>query len=90
MHLLHGKKFFTVFRKDQSFVHLLSTTFCVTYFFLHGVTATSYADETTSYIAQKTNDLVVRKIEQFSNMLFQWFIDFNFMKINSEKSYILI
>ena len=53
MHLLHGKKFFTVFRKDQSFVHLFSTTFCVTYFFLHGVTVTSYADETTSYIAQK-------------------------------------
>ena len=38
--------------------------------------------------ANKTNDLVLKEIEHFSEVLFKWF-DFNYMKINSGKSHIL-
>ena len=46
----------------------------------------SYADDTTPYIANKTNDLVIKEIEHFSEVLFKW-LDFNYMKINSGKSH---
>ena len=37
-----------------------------------------YADDTTPYTANKTNDLVIKEIEHFSEVLFKWF-DFNYM-----------
>ena len=43
-----------------------------------------YADDTTPYTANKTNDLVIKEIEHFSEVLFKW-CDFNYMKINSGK-----
>ena len=56
--------------------------------FLKGVAVASYADDTTPYTANKTNDLVIKEIEHFSEVLFKWF-DFNYMKINSGKSHTL-
>ena len=61
---------------------------CDLLFFLEGVAVVSYADDTTPYSANKTNDLVIKEIEHFSEVLFKWF-DFNYMKINSGKSHIL-
>ena len=62
---------------------------CDLLFFLEGVAVVSYADDTTPYSANKTNDLVIKEIEHFSEVLFKWF-DFNYMKINSGKSHILL
>ena len=39
-------------------------------------------------VLTKTNDLVIKEIEHFTDVLFKWF-DFNYMKINSEKSHML-
>ena len=61
---------------------------CDLFYFLEGVPVASYADDTTSYTVNKTNDLVIKEIEHFSEILFKWF-DFNNMKINSGKSHIL-
>ena len=61
---------------------------CDLFYFLEGVAVASYADDTTPYTASKTNDLVIKEIEHFSEVLFKWF-DFNYMKINSGKSHIL-
>ena len=57
---------------------------CDLFYFLEGVAVASYADDTTPYTANKTNDLVIKEIKHFSEVLFKWF-DFNYMKINSEK-----
>ena len=57
---------------------------CDLFYFLEGVAVASYADETTPYSANKTNDLVIKEIEHFPEALFKWF-DFNYLKINSGK-----
>ena len=62
---------------------------CDLFYFLEGVAVASYADDTTPYTANKTNELVIKEIEHFSEVLFKWF-DFNYMKINSGKSRILL
>ena len=61
---------------------------CDLFYFLEGVAVASYADDATPYNANKTNDLVIKEIEHFSEVLFKWF-DFNFMKINSGQSHML-
>ena len=60
---------------------------CDLFYFLEGVAVASYADDTTPYTANKTNDLVIKEIEHFSEVLLKWF-DFNYMKINSGESHI--
>ena len=42
---------------------------CDLFYFLEGVAVASYADDTTPYSADKTNDLVINKIEHFSEVL---------------------
>ena len=61
---------------------------CDLFYFLEGVAVASYADDATPYTANKTNDLVIKEIEHFSEVLFKWF-DFNYMETNSGKSHIL-
>ena len=41
------------------------------FYFLEGVAVASYADDTTSYTASETNDLVIKEIEHFSEVLFK-------------------
>ena len=76
--------------EHQFLVRLFSISFCVCdlFYFLEGVAAASYADDTTPYCANKTNNLVIKEIQHFSEVLFKWF-DFNYMKINNGKSHIL-
>ena len=61
---------------------------CALFYFLEGVAVASYADDNMPYTATKTNDLVIKEIEHFFEVLFKWF-GFNYMKINSGKSHIL-
>ena len=62
---------------------------CDLFYFLEGVAIASYAEDTTPYNANKTNDLVIREIEYFSEFHFKWF-NFNYMKINSGKIHVLL
>ena len=57
-------------------------------YYLEGIAETSYTDDTIPNSANKTNDLVIKDIEHFSEFPFHLF-DFNYMKINSAKSHIL-
>ena len=61
---------------------------CDLLYFLEGVAVASYADDTTPYTANKTNYLVIKEIEHFSEVHFKW-IDFNYTKI-VEKSYTIL
>ena len=67
---------------------IFNTFLCDLLYFLEGFAVVSYADDTTPYSTNKTNDLVIKKIKHFSEVIFQWF-DFNYMKINSGKSHAL-
>ena len=88
MHTVHGEKFFTVFHSDQSLVRLFSIFFCNLFYLLEGVAITSYAGDITPCSAKKTNKVVIKEIEHFSEVLFKWF-DFSYMEINSGKIHIL-
>ena len=89
MHTVHGRKFFYGIPQGSIFGQLIfNIFFCDLFYFLEGVSVASYADDTTPHTANKTNDLVIKEIEHFSEVLFKWF-DFNYMKINSGKSHIL-
>ena len=44
---------------------------CDLFYFLEGVSLASYADDTTPYTVNKTNDLVIKEIEHFSEVLLQ-------------------
>ena len=85
MHTVHGNKFFYGIPQGSILGPLI---LCDLFCYLGGVAVASYADDTTPYTANKTNDLVIKEIEHFSEVLFKWF-DFNYMKINSGKSHIL-
>ena len=67
---------------------IFNSFLCDLFYFFEAVAVASYADDTTPYSANKTNDLVIKEIEHFSKVLFKWF-DFNYMKINSGKSHTL-
>ena len=81
MHTVYGEKFFTVFHSDQSLVRLFSIFFCNLFYLLEGVAITSYAGDITPCSAKKTNKVLIKEIEHFSEVLFKWF-DFNYKKIN--------
>ena len=67
---------------------IFSIFLCNLFYFLESVPVTSYANDITPYSANKTNDLVIKEIEHFSEVLLKWF-DFNYMKINSGKNHLL-
>ena len=46
---------------------------CDLFYFLKSVAVASYVDDTTPYSANKTNGVVIKEIEHFSEILFQWF-----------------
>ena len=66
MHTVHsipqasifGRLFFNIF-------------LCDLFYFLEGLAVASYADGTTPYSANKTNDLVIKQIQYFSEVPFQ-------------------
>ena len=48
-----------------------------------------YADDTTLYVGDKNLRTVLSKLEKDTLLLSEWFSD-NFMKLNEEKSHLLI
>ena len=60
---------------------------CDLFYFPEVVAVPSYADD-TNIVLTKTDDLVIKAIEHFLEVLFKSF-HFNYMKINSRKSHIL-
>ena len=83
MHTVHGNTFFMEFYMDQSLVHLFSISY-----FISWKTSQWPVPLATPYSANKTNYLVIKEIEHFSEVLFKWFA-FNYMKINCGESHIL-
>ena len=67
---------------------IFNTFLCDLLYSLEGVAIASYADDTTPYSSNKTNDLVIKERKDFSQVPFQWF-DINYTKINSGKSHVL-
>ena len=53
-----------VFHRGPSLVHLL----CDLFYFLEGVAVASYSDDITIYGVDKTNDLVIQEVENFSEV----------------------
>ena len=49
----------------------------------------NYADDTTLYVGDKSLRTVLLKLEKDTLLLSEWFSD-NFMKLNEEKSHLLI
>ena len=89
MHTVHGEKFFYGIPQGLILGPLVFNIFlCDLFYFLEGVALASYIDDNTSHSANKTNDLIIKEIEHFSEVIFKWF-DFNCMKIVSRKSHIL-
>ena len=50
---------------------ILNIFLCDLFYFPEGVAVASYADDTTPYSVSKTNDLVMKEIEHFSDVLFK-------------------
>ena len=67
---------------------LFSIFLCNLFYFLEGATVARYVDDTILYSVNKTNYLVIKEIEHFSEVLFKWF-NFNYMKINTGKNHML-
>ena len=89
MQTVHGKKFFYGILHGSILDLLIFNIFLYDlFYFLEGVAVASYTDDITPYSVNKTNDLVIKEIEHFSEVLFKWF-DFNNKKINSGKSHML-
>ena len=49
----------------------------------------NYADDTTIYACDNNLDNVIARLENYSNIIVQWFAD-NFMKLNTDKCHLLI
>ena len=59
------------------------------FYFLQGTDIASYADDTTPYNANLSQELVINKLDETSSTLFKWFNN-NYMKVNSDKSHLLM
>ena len=68
---------------------LFNIYLCDLFYFLENTDIASYANDNTLYSAQKTKETAINTIETSSQVLFNWF-SYNFMKANSDKSYLLM
>ena len=76
----------------QSFIlgPLLFTVFiCNMFYFLEDFDIANYADDSTSYNADKIIEFVVNNLEYLSSILFKWLND-KYMKVNTGKIHLLI
>ena len=68
---------------------LFNIFICDMFYFLEDYDIANYADDTTPFSAKDNHELVVKDLEKSSSILFRW-LEFNYMKINSDKSRHLI
>ena len=50
---------------------------------------TSYADDNTSYASSSNLDALIKKLEESTSSLFQWFRN-NHMKANADKCHLVV
>ena len=62
---------------------------CNLFFVVESVNIASYADDTTPYVCLGDIDLIIEKLEDNVNEIFQWFNE-NSMKGNADKPHLLI
>ena len=59
------------------------------FYFLEYFDIANYADDSTSYNADKNIECIVNNLEHSSSSLFKWLND-NYMKVNTGKSHLLV
>ena len=59
------------------------------FYFLEYFDIANYADDSTSYNADKNIECIVNNSEHSSSSLFKWLND-NYMKVNTGKSHLLV
>ena len=62
---------------------------CDMFYFLDEYDIANYADDSTPFSAKENHELVIKDLESSSSCLFRW-LEFNYMKINSDKSHLLM
>ena len=55
------------------------------FYFLEGTDIANYADDTTPYNVNSTQELIINELEKTFSILFKWFNN-NYMKVNSYES----
>ena len=68
---------------------LFNIFICDMYYFLEGFDIANYPDDSTPYCAGKSAESVVINLEQSSTIFFKW-LNNNYMKVNTGKSYLLL
>ena len=68
---------------------LFNIHLCDLFYFLDDLDIASYADDTTLYTVKENKESVINALETSSQKLFKWFKN-NFMKVNSDKSHLLL
>ena len=59
------------------------------FYFLENYEIANYVDDTTPYSSQRNHQFVFEELEKYSAILFKW-LGNNFMKVNIDKSHLLI
>ena len=68
---------------------ILSNIYLNNLFYFLSCNVCNFADDTTPYVCNKNLEFVLLKLEEQSNTAINWF-DNNYMKMNSDKCYLLI
>ena len=64
---------------------LFNIFLCDLFYFLEGTDIANYADDTTPYNVNSTQELVINELEKTFSILLKWFNN-NYMKVNSYES----
>ena len=71
-HIVHGKKFYTVFPKDQFWAHCYLIQTCVTFFITSSrCDIGNCADDNTPYVSRRNLEEIVASLEELSEVIFQ-------------------
>ena len=68
---------------------LFNIFICDMFYFLEEHDIANYADDSTPFCAKENHELVVKDLEKSSSILF-WWLKINHMKINTDKSHLLM
>ena len=83
------QKFCMEYRKAQYWDLCFSRFLYEMFYFLENYEIANYVDDTTPYSSQRNHQFVSEELEKYSAILFNW-LGNNFMKVNIDKSHLLI
>ena len=83
------QKFCTEYRKAQYWALCFSIFSYEMFYFLENYEIANYVDDTTPHSSQRNHQFVIEELEKYSAILFKW-LGNNFMKVNIDKSHLLI